>query len=145
MISVMAVLTTNTLRTVRCSTAVSAFSLLVGPTHPTHRPSKQRRTDVSTHTPSFSPSVLPSLPSYRHRHAFRNAAGNVRLYSSTTVWEDDGTPTAKARLLFLGTPDVAADTLRTLVDASRDENRCGSSLFSQLVSWQLWGARVRPS
>jgi len=133
MISLIAV-TTNTLRIGRCNTAlVSAFTYLAGQTNPitTRSSSKQpQRFGILTlplSTSSFSilskqPSSSPSY--YRHQHHYQQKHRRTATSLPSSEEDEDTSSTGKARVLFLGTPDVAATSLRTLVDASKDENSC---------------------
>jgi len=136
MISLIAV-TTNTIRIGRCNNGiVSAFTYLtVPPTNSISRPSstQRQRSGIlkSSLSLSSSFSFLPkscSPPSYHHRHPQYQHNYYRTVTSLPSSKEDETstttTTTGKARVLFLGTPDVAASSLRALVDASKDENSC---------------------
>ena len=59
---------------------------------------------------------------YYHAQARAQVHAQTKLFSTETSSEADST--GKARVVFLGTPDVAATTLGRIVEESKKDERC---------------------
>ena len=71
-----------------------------------------------TYTTYYTSKNKPCLFQYYHNNQFRLFAST----RSSNSDDNDNNTNTKARVLFLGTPDVAATTLKTIVEASQKEN-----------------------
>jgi len=105
---------------------------------------------------SSSSSFFPHPPTKVARRGdfvsfFGSSSSNThtRLYSSSSVDnnDDDEYSKKKARIVFLGTPDVAATSLQSIVEESKKENSCFEvvGVVTQPPKRRKRGGKVIPS
>ena len=68
-----------------------------------------------------SAAIQKGLNYYSHSRCFYHVS-SFQLFSASS--DNSAGVADKARLVFLGTPEVAADSLRSIVEESKKEHRC---------------------